>query len=221
GSIEPRSVPPSAVILLFHFIWIVSRAAKGCTMSRLQQALTQIRQNGTSLPLKDIQRFLETGDAKVLERIKPASKKSWWWEGDTIADALSPPSAVTEEDVRALQVLTRLGFLQDIGRWINGFLAAEKREEDLHAVVRKQLSARGAKESDFIGLTATVENLVREGQPTSAGRYLLSLSDRDLQRAVKESGHDDYLNLHLVELILDFAADRVPALRDELLRDRG
>ncbi|HEV3119536.1 MAG TPA: DUF4132 domain-containing protein [Gemmataceae bacterium] len=190
-------------------------------MSRLQQALTHIRQNGTSLPLKDIQRFLETGDAKVLERIKPASKKSWWWEGNTIADALSPPGALSEEDVRALQVLTRLGFLQDIGRWLNGFLAGEKREEDLHGTVRKQLSAHGAKESDFIGLTATVENLVRDGQPTSAGRYLLSLSDRDLQRAVKESGHDDYLNLHLVELILDFAPDRVPALQDELLRDRG
>src|SRR5437667_4290520 len=102
-------------------------------MTRLQQALAQLRQNNTRLPLKDVQRFIETGDAKVLERIKPAPKTSWSWEGNTIADALSPPGALTEEDVRALQVLTRLGFGQDIGRWLDGFLAGEKREEDLHA----------------------------------------------------------------------------------------
>ncbi len=67
---------------------------------------------------------------------------------------------------------------------------------------------------------ANAESLVRDGEPTSAGRQLLTLSDADLQHAVQQT-HYNYFNLDLIGFLLDFAKDRIPGLLPVLLKDRG
>ena len=123
-----------------------------------------------------------TGDPASLAAIKKSE--------DTVLErflgtAMNLPSRCEEEDRRALQVLARSGGFNEIRDWFCLGLQRERPGEDLHRVLREALRAGGTTEHEIAVLTVvTFPSLQKGGQPNSAGRYVLALSEEELMAAV-------------------------------------
>jgi hypothetical protein len=186
-------------------------------MADLKQALKLLKQYATwaKLPLPAMERYLHTGDEAALAQVKAAqSTNSYWAWG--LADAIAAPAALTEEDYRILRLLAASKAWAGIGHWLNRALAREKPDEDYHAILRKEL--QGVPARTVADLTVEhVLTLERNGQPTSAGRYLLALTDKDQSHLAKKfRAHQ--AGLRWLDLLLKHAPERVPPLTEELLQ---
>jgi uncharacterized protein DUF4132/HEAT repeat protein len=190
-------------------------------MSRIQQALRELKSAPQSpIPINAIEQYLRTGDGKTLAQFKPAKQTGWSWNGYVLAEALGQPPNWTEEDRRLLHVLHAVGLLESLGTWLNDRLKQEKPGDDVLAPVRAELESLKVSTKDIVTLLARVQTFTRDDKPTSAGRFLLTLSDADLLHAVKQTYYDN-ANLDLIGFILDFAPERIPQLLPVLLKDHG
>lgn len=190
-------------------------------MSRIYSALQQLL-SGARLPIKAIEQYVRTGDEKILAQIKPAPQTGWSWEGGALAAALGKSGSWTEENRRLVHVLHALRLLGSLGEWLDGALRQEKEGADAFAPIRIELESCEATTADIASALKQVRAFARDGKPTSAGRFVLSLADADLHSAIKSPPtHHDFLNLELIGFLIDFAIDRVPLLLPLVLIDRG
>jgi hypothetical protein len=187
-------------------------------MSRIYSAL-QLH-SGTRVPVKAIEQYIRTGNEKVLAQLKPVQQKGWSWEGTVLAGALGKAGDWTDEDRRLVHVLHALGLVDSLGEWLNDVLRQEKADADAFAPLRGELEACKATTAEIAAALGRVRAFERDGKPTSAGRFVLSLADADLQALVKQTFYD-YLNLELVDFLIEFALDRIPQLLPLLLKERG
>jgi hypothetical protein len=189
-------------------------------MSRMQQAIQKLKgyKAGTVPQLPIIEHYLLTGVG--LDSIQKDSDKTWPVR-HALQGALPPPTALEDEDRRALHVLVRIGYLEALGVWLDRALGKEKPDEDYHALLRAELEAIKVPRAQILHLTGrNLHTFARAGKPTSAGRYLLALSDSNLKQAV-ETPQNQYYNLPLIDFLLEFAPGRIEGLLDELLNPRG
>lgn len=163
--------------------------------------------------------YVESGDRAVLRQIKPSKSgiAAWW----ALADVIAPPNTLLEIDRRALHVLATLGAWESIGRWLNKHLAYEKSDEDYVGTLIFNLTNAGF---DSLARARTlvpwVDNLAKNRTPTSAGRYLLSLSDNGLRQLAREAADGWYSCHAMLEFMLEFAPKRVQLMLGDLLRPK-
>ena len=175
--------------------------------------------------ISDALNYIETGDPAALDRVHAFRVWEYWKEHLTSVMAVS--EAMGEEDRRALSVLAAAEEFGQVGRWLSRAMAGAKGDEDLHAIVREELEAAGWSKAKVRQLTMVwVRDFARGGRPNSAGRYLLSLSDRDLNAAAKKAldwgkHWDSSLKLRLAEFLLDAAPERLGPLLDVILDPKG
>ena len=119
----------------------------------------------------DIRHYLETGEPETFKRIMQNQGRAGGMPGGW-SRHYAPVPDLSAEDRRILHIFwcDRWG----ISQWLNASLENESAGENYHEIVRKELLAGGATESDVVKMTTWIECLSKDGQPTSAGRYLLS-----------------------------------------------
>ncbi len=161
-------------------------------------------------------RYVQTGDRALLRGLKQV--RDWEYEWD-IYDIIASPNALTEYDKRSLHVLAALGQWRYIGMWLDRYLPKEGQADDFHGVATSVLEEHGfTKLAPGQLVVPWAENLAFGGRPTSAGRYLLSLSDRDLQALARSLASSEYSGHSLLDFALDFDQRRVRIVARELLR---
>jgi Domain of unknown function (DUF4132)/HEAT repeats len=194
-------------------------------VSRVQQALQSIP-TFPPVPVKLIEQYLLTGDRKLLSQIESSEQGPLSWDGKALAAAVAPLADWTDLDRRAVHVLFAMRKLDSLGHWLNDALKHEKPDADVLDAVLAELKTCGATTRDlnpiFIGVTA----FACDGKPTSAGRYVLGLSDSDLRNAVQQDFASSafglaiarrmgaLLNLDMLGFLLDVAPDRIAPLLD-------
>jgi hypothetical protein len=185
-------------------------------MSKMPTALQQLKDyKWAKIPhLKEVEQYLLTGDAKALAKVQP---KDTHVVQHRLAEALPSPSSLDEMDVRALHVILKCGGERPLSEWLERHLKKESPTQDHHAAVRAALERGNVSGEAVLDFTANyLETFARAGQPTSAGRYVLSLSDSDL-RKLAEPPKQKRLNLSLIDFLLTFAIDRLEPLVKGLL----
>jgi hypothetical protein len=185
-------------------------------MSKMPTALQKLKDYkwGKIPHLNEVERYLLTGDVKALEAVQPANTHPISYR---LAEALPSPSALEEMDVRALHVLLKCEGTQPLAEWLERHLKKEGPGQDHHAAFRAALEQGKVSREAIITFTGRhLQTFARAGQPTSAGRYALSLSDADLKRAVQPPKHHSP-NIPLIEFLLIFAPDRLEPLVEGLL----
>ncbi len=174
----------------------------------------------SAVPVKLIEQYVLTGDRKLLDHIPPVKSGTWSWDGHTLSGALARVSEWTDDDRRLIHVMFARNLLGSLGTWLNTCLRQEKPTDDVLAVVRAELASCQATAKDMNALFPGVTLFARDSKPTSAGRYVLALSDPDLEHAVTK-GHFECLNLSMIEFLLEFAPDRIPSLFPVLLKEQS
>jgi hypothetical protein len=188
-------------------------------MTRIQKALKEASPY-SQLPTKAIERYVQTGDAKLLSQLKPSKQSSWWWQARGLVEALAPLEDWTDEDRRLVHALFALGLVDALGKWLNDVLPKSKPDEDIFGAVLAELESRKLPTKGIVSLLSRVEVFAREGKPTSAGRYLLTLKQPELEDAIQQIRAYQSLNLELIGFVIDFAVDRVRGLLPVLLKER-
>lgn len=160
--------------------------------------------------------YVKSGDRAVLRQIKPPKTGvvPWW----LLPDAIAPPNVLSETDRRALHILAALGLFDQIGMWLSKYMAGERPEEDYLNIVAADLMTAGFGNMPMRILAPWIMKLANQGRPTSAGRYVISSSDKELRALAREAGARTYGCCALIDFMLDFAPSRFSVILDELLR---
>ncbi len=188
-------------------------------MSQMPRALQQLKDyKYQKIPhLKEIESYLLHGDQKALNAIKKQTSPSWMVQ-HTLAEFLPAPTALEDEDRRALHILWQYGAANSIANWLDEHLKKEKPEEDYHAIVRAELERLKVRKGTIPTFTGRQLRTFLRGdkQPTSVGRYILALNDADFKLAVKPPAKE-VLNGGLIEFLAVAAPERLRPLAEELL----
>lgn len=153
-----------------------------------------------------IAKFVETGDPKSLA--KKSGKNCHVYYLHDVLNVVAPPEAMQEEDRRLLEALARLGLHRMVFSWVAQALCNHPRSnEDYHAIGRAAYGWGELPIDEVAGETASCcgDRLLAGGEPTSAGRFLLSLDEQQLDRLIDSPNHSSYL----VDLLLKAAPERV------------
>jgi len=165
----------------------------------------------------DVMAYVETGDRGALARIKPEQDQFVYW-GQVVQGAIAPFDAMADEDRRGLHALAASGRFDALAAYMGPPISREKPGDDTIGRLAAEVSAAGLPGSDVArSVAAHLDDLATGGQPNSAGRLLLGLSDADLERLAVEIGHSRQLT-RLADFLLDFAPDRMPNLVEGLLK---
>lgn len=186
-------------------------------MSKISEALTRYQQYQSvqSWPgLKEVVNYVLGRDDSALARIRPSQQSQYGYYG--LIDALGSPEVWQDEDRRLVRALTAMGNSQPVFHWLNGRLRSENPDQDFHAMVCRELPGLSTQEIAALSV-GELSNLVVRDRVTSGGRFILSLSDRDLCKAVKQSTARWWTGQCLLGLLFGQAADRVAAVVDEVL----
>jgi hypothetical protein len=96
-----------------------------------------------------------------------------------------------EEDRRAVYLATGYGAFLNLALWISRDLACERPSDDLHGMLHGEMTRAGASEAQFAHMTlAFVNEFTCASGPNSAGRYVVSLSDRQVLDAMQAHEFD-------------------------------
>lgn len=191
-------------------------------MSRIADALKQIKAyTWIRIPyLPGVERYIETGDPQALATVTPAGQSGEFW-GSTLADALRPVEAWEDEDRRVVHVMAAAGLDQALWEWVSRQLQSGVEGHDVLLAVRRELELRGATEADVAyKILRHIRVLVRDGRPTSAGRWLLSLPPEKFKAQLKRLTFNHPLG-PIAELITSAAPERTAELADLLLSPGG
>lgn len=184
-------------------------------MSRIQQALQKI-QAFPGIPAKAMEQYVLTGNRQLLKQIPPV-QSAFSFDGGTLATALAPLSEWTDEDRRLLHIIFTRHVLDTLGGWLNDELSREGASGDVMTPVRAELQSCGATANDIAPMFMHVRTFAHDGEPTSAGRYVMGLGDPELEHAIQQ-GFYGSLNLEMIGFLVDFAPDRIPPLLPLLLK---
>jgi HEAT repeat protein len=187
-------------------------------MSELQKQCQTTWHAQVAAPLLQ---FVTTGDAKPLGALKKAKPDPWtfYWLNDAWAK-MSSPSALTEEERRALFAAGMLDLSDDVAmHWLNGYLARPSAETEA-AVTAFVEGIGGGSQGRVAAAKAIIARLGEwltsaDGKPSPAGRFLLSLSDNELASA----GDKAVLVEQGLAFLLRHAPDRVPAVAASFIRE--
>lgn len=152
-----------------------------------------------------IEKYVATGEPSLLNSLQPI-ERHLSWTVDRVMDAIADPCAPTVEERRVLEVFTRLGWHWVVAHWLKRALASKPPvDEEFHAQWRAMydpdnLPAEVAKAT----LDVCGDDLDREGRPSSAGRFVLSLSDAEIEKVIGSTlGREA-----LASFLLTYAPDR-------------
>jgi hypothetical protein len=183
-------------------------------MTALETALRKMKgQSWLQLPFPFIEDYLRTGNPKALAKINSKNAGGYW--GSSLARELARPTLWTDEDRRAVDVLCAAGQHESLFERLDPDLATEAPDEDLHKLYRERIKGLTARKLATLTAVRT-HNLLRDGKPTSAARFLLGTSDKDLGEAVVEAAGQMY-EIRLFRFLLEHAPQRVPALAEHVL----
>ena len=188
-------------------------------MSRIYSALKNIP-SWRHIPVQATEEYIRTGAETFLAQVKAARGQSRPWEGGLLAKALPDAGVWTVEDRRLVHVLYVLGFLEPLGQWLTDVLRKEKAGADTFGTLRAELESCKATTVEIASIVVFVQTLERDGKPTTAGQYLLSLDDADLASALEPTQDYYCFNLDLVNFIVDFATDRMGVVLSRILQER-
>jgi hypothetical protein len=168
-------------------------------------------------PIAPVEKYVETGAAADLGKIKPPGQSNFWL--GTLAKAIARPDAWGVRDRRLLHALMKMRGHDPVGGWLRDTLRDEKDGEDLTAPATRELVEAGLSEDDVLAfLLGQLDALASErGAPNSAGRLLLAMKDRALEAALRARG--DWARdgvwaemVSFVDLMLTHAPERLPRL---------
>src|SRR5262249_53718489 len=151
------------------------------------------------------------GDPAQFAKVKPRSLIGW---GHDLCEALADPRKLEAEDRRAIQVIVLACGDFALGRWLNGHLHTEQPGEDLYGTVWSALLEQPRTAEVVLAWTGhSVACWDTDAGLTSAGRFLISLSDVDLGTVVLNSGSYEEANpesrLDLIEFLFKHSPQRV------------
>lgn len=158
--------------------------------------------------------YVVDGDDKALSHIKPTNKEYGFFG---LLSGLRSPDEWQEEDRRLVRAMAALRADQTLGYWIDGCLQNEKQDQRFYEIFSREL--HGFSRDDIAAFAVQrLSCLTVDGHPSSAGHFILGLSDADLRRAVKQ-GELAWGGLKFVELLCGFAIDKVPLVVDDVLAE--
>lgn len=186
-------------------------------MSRIQFAFKRLQ---TNQKLQAMELYVLGNDPAALTTIPRNRSTGWSHEGYVLADALTPMSQWTDQDRRLVHAMAAAGMLASLGSWLEDQLKQEKAGGDPVGDLAREIASANFPAEDTITMFTTVRTFVRSGTPTSAGRFLLALSDAELKQAATLR-FQNYYNLQLLQFLFEHTPDRVAPLVPELLVERG
>jgi hypothetical protein len=169
-----------------------------------------------------IWKYVQSGDPKCLAPLKQC-KSDWSWQLYWMDDAwthMAPPGQLSVEEQRALQVASELDALErPLEHWLKPVF--EKRltpDERYHEALVEAVGNEG--EAKRRTTAATIYELGkllehRDGTPNSAGRYLLSLTDKELA----QGGDKAVMVMDALGFILRHAPKRVATVAPSFLHE--
>ena len=179
-------------------------------MSKISEALEQVQQWNKGEALTHMASYVLEREDAALAFIKPEGR--WNFGDHSLTDALRPPLEWQEEDARLVRALVQWGSLEALSQWLDMHLKAEKAGQSFHEAFCRELE--GFSRQDVATFTLQrLSNLLVDGRATSAGQFVLGLSDPDLSRVVKQ-GELAQAGGKLLELLLKSARGRVPLVVD-------
>jgi hypothetical protein len=184
-------------------------------VDRIRNAIKKAGRWQKAANLGDLETYAETGNAKALARLK---RQPYGWWSNSLSDGLPTSGRWTDEDRRFARGVYRLGFGSTLGRWVNDRCAHERPEQDSLAPLRESIVPDEADDAEFGScLIQHSASFVRDGQPTSAGRFFLGLSAAQLDKVIRGAEKDEHLH-DVAELLARFAPDKLEAVVDAVLR---
>lgn len=164
--------------------------------------------------------YVKSGDEKFLKAAKKHNAQSWsLYSFDDVWAKMSPPAELTAGEQRGIYAAGELRIAERVAEhWLLP-LYSKRRSGDEEYFNSFVAALGGSKARALAGATAIdklAEVLERtDGQPSSAGRFLLALSDKELAAAGDKA---DSVSKAL-EFLLRHAPDRVPAVGASFLRE--
>lgn len=191
-------------------------------MPGIQAALKSIKgYSWIKIPyMSSIEQYIAKGDASALAKITANPKGGFSYWGSELAKGLRPVPQWQDDDRRAVHVLAKAEMEDDVWKWVDGQIQHEKEGEDFHGTTARELEVGRKQAARLANDTASwVLNLLNRGKANSAGRYLLSLDDAVLRKAITAANKErSYVGLTgLTELLHQFAPARLDALAEDLL----
>ena len=182
-------------------------------MHKIIEFVKQLNADKKASPIfKDIEKYLETGDKKILKKINTNGPWQYYSGMYTHAAKLKNLLEISEKETdeinsRFLDVLIKTNFDTDI---LRKYLGGEKNNENTFAVILESLKRCQYNMSDFVDRLCWNEIFLNsEKKPNSATRYLLSLSDKELTEIL--AFVDDYALDDFTKFLFEFAPQRVEA----------
>ena len=140
--------------------------------------------------------------------------------------SIFPPGAMPR--TCAIHVLVKGGGLPEIADWVCQELPREKPEQDLHGIMREALKTAGITDQEIAAVTAMKFTCFHKaGHPNSAGRFVLGLSDQELEAAVSHDaawvpevdlGHLVYEGL--IDFLFSAAPERLDVIAPAILEPK-
>jgi hypothetical protein len=159
-----------------------------------------------------VERYILSGDENALSRLAPAKGTYTFWQRE-LTSALGSPHLWGDEERRTAKALAKAGDVKELFDRLDQLLAQETPEQDFLKVVAEATSL------DEGQLSAAVIGLERlnspGGRPTSAGRYVLSLSLERLRDAMNVARVHRWCAL--AELLVRHDISRALELADDFL----
>lgn len=165
-------------------------------------------------------KYLKSGDEKFLQAAKQANSQSWsLYAFDGAWAKLPRPTELGVEEQRGLNAAAELGIASRVAQqWLLPLFARHKGgDEDYFGPFAAGMAgAKGRVAAGAAAADELAEHLeTREGQPTSAGRFLLGLSDKELAGA----GDEARLVSKALAFLLRHVPERVPTVAASFLRE--
>jgi len=133
--------------------------------------------------------FIATGSETFRQQIPALDAGDIGEQFDSPVVSLLPaPSAIDDPGWRLVEVLARFAQYFDLGKWLGPFMLRGEGEEYCQSILVEAFSRAGRETPELIEAIVDRFPLERaDGEPTSAGRWLLAQTDEDLLRGVRRT----------------------------------
>ena len=163
--------------------------------------------------------YIESADPRDLAAIRKANFSRQWLA--YIVFAMNKPPRLDEEDLRVLHVLAAQQDYENLGVLFSDAVKAESVDSFL-GVLHAELKRVNLPADEVIStLVAFHDRFQEKGQPNAAGRYVLSLSDQQLEQLIRTSQRKyfsrDFDFLGLVDFLFAVAPDRLDVIAPLIL----
>ena len=164
-------------------------------------------------------RYIESADPRDLATIRNAKFSRLWLQ--YIPLAMNLPPRLDDEDLRALHVLAAQQDYEDLGFFFSKAVEAGTLDNFL-SVLSDELKRVNLPDDEIIStLIAFHDRFQEKGKPNSAGRYVLALSEQQLEHVARTS-QQKYMSREfdfrgLVDFLFAVAPDRLDVIAPLIL----